>query len=114
MHFEIDLSSIKKLIPEIKKELAAEGVKYIKEKIKRGVNPPLKHPRSDGSIRTPLYKTGAHLYKSIDSSIDNKGVSIGTTFVPAIWLHKKRPFLEPDNKIMDIFEGVWKRHSYEG
>ena len=108
---KIDLSSIPDVIKDIKQELAIELQKYVQNKIKGGVAPPLEKPRADGTT-TPLFHKGV-LYRSIDKKVTTKDVQVGTGIQYAPHLHLKRPFLEPDEGMAKIIEKVFKKHSNE-
>ena len=111
MLFEIDTKELVEAIKELKVEMAQEYVDHVKDKIKNGVGPALETPREDGSTNTPLFHTGTHLYPSITYRVDDKGFDVGSTFVGAKRLHSKRPFLLPDEAIINKWFEIWKSRS---
>ena len=106
MQIKIDLSGISDAFADMKDEIGEKIVAHVKNKIRRGIPPQLKEPRNDGSRGTPLFHTGAHLHRSIKYNKDKKNVEIGSSFVAAPILHRKRPFLKPDTKIVQIIKDI--------
>jgi hypothetical protein len=118
MRFRINFTDFNKTLEIVMRELAISTEDHYKDRIRRGMPPPLKKPRRDGSANTPLFHTGKHLWASIKTQFLPKGgFRVGSNWIGARTQHeglrgvRARPFLRPDEALRKKWKDIWQSHS---